>query len=250
MSLHLVAYYQAATANAVLAPIPAVADGTVRVVANDVYVPKGMAQVLAVAALINSAAATVRAQLQAPSLRATLNYDIEPIGNGLLWGSSPANDCKFDAPVPLSENEPLEFWVQNGAAVVNQGLVWLGDGPAKSVGGRIYSVRATGSATLAAGVWVNTPLVFSQTLPAGNYQCVGLRAWGANLVAARLFSVGSPWRPGVQAVNAVANLDDEQFRLGAPGVLAEFANTTPPTMDCFGITDAAQVFILDLIKTA
>lgn len=250
MSIHTLAFYQAATANAALAAIPAVADGTVRVVTNDVYVPKGMANILAAAVLINSAAATARGQFQSPSLRALLNYDVSPIGNGLVFGSDPAMDQNWDTPIPLMENEPLELWIQNGAAVVNQGIVWIGDGPVKPVTGKIYTLRFTTAITLSAGVWVNGPITFGQTLPAGHYQVVGLRVVGANLVAARLFFVGSGWRPGVLGSNLEANIDPVGFRGGQYGVIGEFDNTTPPTLDAFGVTDTTQIGYMDLIKTA
>jgi hypothetical protein len=250
MSLHTVAYYQAATANAVLSPIPGVADGTVRVVLNDIYIPKGLNFMGAAAALINSAVATVRAQVQTPLLRSLLNYDVDPVANGLIFTSSVAWQPMFDTPMQLAENEPMEFWIQNGAAVVNQGLVWLADGPIKPVVGKIFTVRATGAAALSAGVWVNTALTFSQTLPAGHYQCVGLRAIGTNLAAARIFFVGGAWRPGVPAVSTDAGIDFGWTRQGMMGVLGEFDNTTPPTIDCLGTVDAAQIFFLDLIKTA
>lgn len=249
MSQHMIAYYQAATANAALAPIPAVADGTVRVIANDVYVPKGMANIVMAAGLINSIAATIRVQMQSPSLRASMNYDIQPVGNGLIFGTFPERVYMPDSPLQVAENEPLELWVQNGAAVVNQGIVMFSDGAIAPVKGRIFTVRATGAASLSAGVWVNTAVTFGQGLPAGHYQCVGFHAVGANLVAARIFFSGSAWRPGVLAVNTSAQQSLPGNRLGQPGVLGEFDNTTPPTVDCFGVTDTAQEMFFDLIKT-
>jgi hypothetical protein len=248
MAMHMVAYNQTASTANVLTPIAAIADGTVRVVGNDVYVPKGMNNILGAGALINSATG-LRAQVQSPALRANLNYDVEPIVNALVFGSYPPFDFNPTTPIPIAENEPLEFWVLNNLSVANYGLILLGDGPVKPVTGKVYTVRATGAATLAAGTWVNTALTFSQSLPAGHYQVVGFRADGTNLVAARIFFVGSPWRPGVPAVNSVTHGDPFGFREGDCGILGEFDNTLPPTVDCLGVTDTAQTFLLDLIKT-
>lgn len=242
--------YETSASEAALTAITPIPDPTLRISGNDFYVPKSMNQVIAAAAMINSAAATLRAQIQAPSLRATLNFDISPINNGLIFGNLPRLSYLQDSPLQLVENEPLDVFVQNGAAVMNRAFIWLADGPIQPVKGKIFTVRATGAASLVTASWVNTALTFQQTLPSGHYQCVGLRVWGANLVAARLFFVGSPWRPGVPALNSEDQWDMNKWRFGNMGVLGEFDNTVPPTLDCMGVTDTAQVVLLDLVKTS
>jgi hypothetical protein len=246
---HLIGYEQSVS-NAALAAITPIPDPTLRIAGNDFYVPNTLNNIIGAAAMINSAAATLRAEVQSPSLRATLNLDVSPIMNGLVCGSLPRVSRFNDVAVPLAVNEPLDFFFQNGAAVMNRGFIWLADGPVKSVTGKIYTVRATGAAALVTATWVNSALTFGQTLPAGHYQVVGLRVWGANLVAARIFFVGGPWRPGTMAVNSEDNNEWSDYRWGNFGVWGEFDNTTPPTMDFMGITDSAQVVYLDLIKTA
>lgn len=249
MAFHLIGYETSASESALTAitPIP---DPTLRVAGNDFYVPAQLNQIVSAAAMINSSAATLRAQIQAPSLRSTLNFDINPIVNGLVFGSLPRCMRMWNTPLQLVTNEPLDVYIQNGAAVMNRAFILLSDGPLKSVGGKIYTVRATGAATLVTATWVNTVLTFSQTLPSGHYQVVGFRAVGANLVAARIFFVGSPWRPGVYANNASNDNEWPDFRYGNIGVWGEFDNTVPPTVDCLGVTDSSQEFEFDLIKTA
>jgi hypothetical protein len=249
MAFHLVGYETSAS-QAALTAITPIPDPTVRVTGNDILVPAQLNYVVSASALINSAAATLRAQVQSPSLRAMLNFDINPIVNGLVYGNL-ARVCRmWDTPLQLVTNEPMDVFVQNGAAVMNRAFITLADGPLKPVTGKIYTVRATGAATLVTATWVNTTLTFSQTLPAGHYQCVGFRAVGTNLVAARLFFVGAPWRPGVPAANVEDNNEWEDYRYGNIGVFGEFDNTVPPTVDCMGITDTTQEFLLDLIKTS
>jgi len=249
MAMHMIGYETSAS-NAALTAITPIPDPTVRVTGNDILVPKGMNNLLMAATMINSAAATLRSQVQSPSLRATLNLDITPINNGLVFGSLARCVRLWDSPLPLVENEPLDAFIQNGAAVMNRTFIVIGDGAVKPVSGKMYSVRATGAASLATATWVNTALTLSQTLPAGHYQMVGCSAWGANLCAARIFFVGGQWRPGVLARNAEDNNEWKDFRFGAIGVWGEFDNTVPPTIDCMGITDTAQVFELDLIKVS
>lgn len=246
---HLVGYEQSASL-AALTAITAIPDPTVRVVTNDIYVPDKINMIVGCAAMINSAAATLRAEIQAPSLRATLNFDVSPIVNGLVFGTLPRSMRMWQTPLQLASNEPLEFFFQNGAAVMNRGLVLLADGPISPIKGKIFSVRATGAASLVTATWVNTALTFSQTLPAGTYQIVGMRAQGANLVAARVYCSGAAWRPGVYAANLSNDNDWPDFRYGNAGVWGQFDNTVPPTVDCLGVTDTSQEFIFDLIKVS
>lgn len=247
--LHTIGYELSSSLAALtaLTPIP---DGTVSVQGSDVLVPVKLPQVVAAAAMINSATATLRAQLQAPSLRSVLNFDISPIANGLVFGSLPQMARLWNSPLSLTPNEPLDFFAQNGAAVMNRGFVWLSDGPVKPTSGKIFTVRATGAASLVTATWANTALTLGQTLPAGKYQCVGFRAWSANGCVARLFFKDNAWRPGTPMGNAEANDTWIDFRYGNIGVLGEFDNTVLPSVDVMGITDTAQVFFLDLIKTS
>jgi hypothetical protein len=249
MPMHMIGYELSSSLAALtaLTPIP---DPTLRVAGNDFFVPNGMANILAAGAMINSAVATLRMQIQSPSLRATLNADIAPIVNALGFTAPQPSMRLWDTPLPLVVNEPLDVFAQNGAAVMNRALLILGDGPVKPVLGKIFTIRATATATLVTASWVNSALTFGQTLPAGHYQCVGFRAWSANLVAARIFFVGSPWRPGVFGLQSEANQEWPDFRWGNIGVWGEFDNTVPPTVDFLGVTDSAEVVYLDLIKTA
>jgi hypothetical protein len=249
MALHTIGYELSAS-EAALTAITPIPDGTMAISGNDFRVPKGLNNIVCAAAMINSATATLRAQIQSPLLRSVLNYDISPINNGLVFGSLPRLVRMWQTPLQLAELEPLDVFVQNGANVMNRAFLWLADGPIKPVTGKIYTVRCTASASLATATWVNSALTFQQTLPAGHYQLVGMRTWSANGVAARVFFVGGTWRPGAPMLNTEDNNEWLDFRLGNSGVWGEFDNVTPPSIDFMGVTDSAQVVLLDLIKTA
>jgi hypothetical protein len=247
--LHTIAY-ELSGSEAALTALTPVPDPTIRVSGNDFFVPSDLNSIVYAAASINSAVATLRAQIQSPSLRSTLNYDISPIANGLVFGATPARVNLFNSPLSISPNEPLDMFVQNGGAVMNRGLLWLADGSIKPTSGKIYTVRFTTGVTMVTASWVNGAVTFGQTLPSGKFQIVGLRLWSANGVAARVFPIGAKYRPGVLMGNAEANAEWTDFRAGNAGVLGEFDNTTPPSFDFLGITDTAQVGFMDLIKTA
>lgn len=240
--------YELSGSEAALTALTPIPDGTLRVSGNDFFVPPKMNNICAAAAMINSAAATLRAQIQSPSLRATLNVDIAPIANGLVFGSLPPMIRAWDTPYPLAETEPLDVFVQNGAIVMNRAFVELCDGPQKPTSGKIYTVRATLGITLATATWSNGALTLAQTLPAGVYQLVGCRVWSANSVAFRIFFVGSAFRPGGLCGNAEANLEWREYRNGGLGVWDQFNNIVPPSFDVMGITDTAEVVYMDLIK--
>src|SRR5215470_15918724 len=114
--MHMVAYETSAS-DAALTAITPVPDPTLRVTGNDILVPPQLPNIVLAAATINSVAATLRAEVQSPSLRATLNFDISPINNGLVFGSLPRMNRLWSTPLPLVGGEPLDVFVQNGAAV-------------------------------------------------------------------------------------------------------------------------------------
>lgn len=231
-----------------LTPIP---DPTVAVIGNDVRIPVQLPYACGAGVMINSAAATLRMQLVTPSLRAIVPFDLTPIVNGLTFGSPLQWMNFFASPLPLVGLEPMDVLAQNGAAVVNRALVWLSDGPLKPTIGKMYTVRATASATLVTATWVNSgAITFASTLPTGHYQLVGLRTWSANQVGARVYFVGYPWRPGVMADTGEGSSNSFLFRFGQIGVWGEFDNTVPPTIDFLGVTDTAETLYLDLIKTS
>ncbi len=248
---HTAAWYEDIDPGGVLTPITAVVDQSVFTSADVIRVPSAMPNIVGQAAL-GADASMAGAQVQSPSLRAMVNLDIEPVVGAAVFGSPPEVLFHPLSPVSVVPDEPVTFAVESdpAAAAVHYGLVWFGDGPQQPVPGNIFSVRATSALTLAAGTWVNGTLTFGQTLPLGRYTVVGMRARGTNLVAARLVFVGGAFRPGVPAINAVADLDPMVFRYGRHGAFGVFHSNTPPTVDALGVTDSAQNYIFDLLQVA
>lgn len=248
---HLAAFFEDADYADVLSNVAAVQDETITTSGDDVRVPPELPFIIGAAGLSNADTQFRRAQIASPSLRSLANLDIEPIINAIVFGSPPEVLFHPQRPIPVQPDESLNFLMQTDEAAGNAnhyGLIWLADGPQQPVAGQMFSIRATAAVTLSAGVWVNGNLTFSQTLPAGRYQIIGMRARGTNLVAARLAFPGGMWRPGVPAVNAIGDRDAQTFRFGHSGVFGEFTHTRPPTVDCLGVTDSTQTFTFDLVK--
>lgn len=249
--LHLAAYYGSVDPATSLIKISAVPDQALRVDGNDIVVPGGVPNLVAEAAL-SASTVPYYAQVSSPSLRELANQDVDPVVAAVVFGGNPPIQDHFMTPRQLKANESLNFAIAatGGAAAANYGLVWLANGALSPVTGNIFTVRSTANASLSAGQWVNSSLTFDDTLPAGTYNVVGMRAVGTNLVAARLVMVGGAFRAGVPAVNSVGQRDFRYGRFGQMGSFGIFDVNQPPTVDCLGVTDTSQTIILDLIKTS
>jgi hypothetical protein len=248
---HLTAFYESVDQGGALAAIAAVPDQSLNISGDDVTVP-GELPFLAGAACLTAAATLTAAQIQAPSLQALAYPDIDTLVGAVVFGSIPEYSYNPSTARRLVGGEDLQFHTNtdNVGATGIYGLITLIDGPPTPVGGDQFTVRCTGAATLSAGLWVNTNLTFTQNLPFGNYDVVGIRAVGTNLVAARLNFIGGSFRPGVPAVNANGDVGFAPMRHGRSGILGSFNSKALPTLDCLGVTDTAQTIFLDLIRTS
>jgi hypothetical protein len=244
----LVGWQQNVNTGGVLTEIAALADQHVRVEGNNIIVPRGMNALLGA---YHCAASATLAQLSSPSLRRTVLLDIAPIDIGTEPGSPPGFLNLFYSPIALDEDEALRALVAGGEAAAERKVVlaWLGDGPQSPAQGEFFTVRATGSTTLTAYAWTNVALTFTQTLPAGRYAVVGMRAQSNGCIAARLVFVGGVWRPGCIGSDAISDLSPELFRGGRLGVWGEFEHTQPPTVDFLSVSaDTSEIVYLDIVK--
>ena len=251
-----VAYYQSVDPGALDVKIPAVADPTVRVQANDLYVPT-LNRLMGAAAMVSTTGGLGIARLAAPSLLRVSRYVIAGINGAAAAINLPLDPQNVELhesgyPV-LATNEALDAIVNSdpAAAQIHSVVVWLADSlQAKIQPPEIFTIRATGATACVAGTWTNiSPLTFDDQLPVGRYSIVGMRAQSANLLAARLVIPGYAWRPGVLGCNTAAHREDERFRRGYIGEFAQFDEVTLFTVDCLaGAADAAEIFEFDVVK--
>ena len=247
MAFTLVGYTESQD-SASLTNVAALADPHVRVVGDDIVVPSGLNYVGGVYAI---GADITRAQLVSPSIRRRYPFEVTPIE----IAAEPADPVKynpfFQSPIALDEDEGLNFQAaeNNAAAGRCTGLVWLTDGPVSPLtGAEMFTIRATNSSTLSTYAWTNGALTFSDTLPAGQYGVVGMRASSAGLIAARLVFSQYPWRPGCIASDTLGEQSATVFRFGNLGIWGEFAHNTPPTVDFLSLSaDTSQTVDLDLV---
>ena len=249
MAYTTVGFYESIDGAGAFHNIAAIQDDHVTVFGDNVRVPRNMDRLIGACVLSGADTSFLDARLLSPTLRRVFNPHLGILVNALVFGNPPEAMMHPLSPIPLTpdENITLQLLSDATAAKLEYGLVWFGDGPQQPVNGEIRTMKADASITLAAGTWVNGPLVFTEELPAGRYSVVGLRAQGTNLIAARLNFVGGFWRPGAPAVNALGDRDAKWFRNGRMGILGEFDQTSPPTIECLGVTDSTQEIWLDLI---
>ena len=247
MAFTLIAYSASQDTSGVLTTTAALADPHIRVSGNDVSIPGDLPNVAGVYAI---GATMTRASLVSPSIRRRYPFEVFPIDAA----ATPTDPWHFhdvaQQVIALDVDESLNFqFAESGAgAQRGSGLVWLSDGPiSPDANGEFFTIRATGTTTLATYAWTNCTLTFNDTLPAGTYEIVGMHAISTGAIAARLVIPQYPWRPGVICSTGVNVFSGTQFRYGNYGVFGSFTHMTPPTVDFLSSSaDTSQTVYLDL----
>lgn len=244
---HICAYFESID-SAVLTGLTALADPAMTVSGDNIQVPEYAGSLIGA---IGIGANITRAQLQAPSLRRMLNYEIRPLNVG-AEPLSPIPMALFpENPISLDVDEQLQAWASEDAAGASAVfvIVFLADGPLAPINGEFFTVRVTNASTLVANAWTNGALVFDQVLPVGRYGIVGARFESAGLLAFRFVFQGGAERPGGLGGDTASDLEQTVQRFGGLGSWGEFQSTNPPTVDFLSISaDTAQVGLLDLVK--
>jgi hypothetical protein len=265
MAKHLIAYENALTSTATFTKMSPAADTTVYVDGTNkvVQVPRTNLLVGAYAYGANF----LLAQITTPSLKANRvpvewgemdTTATQPINT---VGAIPPFQYFGDTPVALSAGEGLEVDYTGGGTAVGTVGVWLSDGaPDQKVSGPLlHGVRTTSSTTLVANTWTACQLSFDNQLPVGDYAIVGMEAFSATAVLARVAIAGSGWRMGVIGGPITVSTRDRIFRDGRfantqPGTYESwgaFRSTSPPQVEYFaGAADSSEVVYFDLVKIA
>lgn len=243
----LVGFSASQDTSGALTTTAALADPHVRVSGNDISIPGDIPNVAGVYAV---GATMTRASLVSPSIRRRYPFEVFPIDAA----ATPTDPWHFhdvsQSVITLDPDESLNFqFAESGAgAQRGSGFVWLSDGPIQpDTAGEVFTIRATGSTTLATYAWTNCALTFNDTLPAGQYEILGMHAFSAGAIAARLVIPQYAYRPGVICSLTANVYDSEKFRYGNYGVFGTFSHMTPPTVDfCSSSADTSQTVYLDL----
>lgn len=247
----VVGFFSSQAAGATNSALAGVPDQSITLSSNNRFIVPGDWQVRAGLGL---SANLTAARINAPSLRSLILPQIYP-GN---VGATPSTGLEIadygDSGIRLARNEEVTIEASNnaGAAVNVAGALWLHDRFTPSPPGPYYTLVATAAVTLTAGTWVFSQLTFDQTLPAGWYSVVGMRAVCANAFLARLvFPAQANFRPGVVADVAYGNRQiDAPWSDGRAGLFGRFYSTAQPAAEVLGLVAGAQTLTvyLQLVK--
>ena len=260
MGFRTICYEATSTASALTA-IAAIADDSMTKIDSTHYKVPSQNQLLGSYA---HGLHLTRYQIKTPSLSGSsrlpvLSDEVDQTSGVALTTPVPFFDLSM-CPVPLVAGEGLEADgltdTTSGAVLVG---VWLGDSSIEYVTGPLLpGVRATASQTLVGYTWTNCTLTFDNQLPAGAYAVVGMEAFSATGMLARLCFPELGPRPGVIAGTQPSwrgkTFRTGNFRSSAPGRFVSwgsFVSDSPPSVDWLAVTtDSAETVLLDLVKIA
>ena len=244
----LVGYYESQDSSAALVLAAALADPHLRVSGDDITLPEWAPNLLAATAF---GAGITLAQLRSPGLREFAQMDLAPLALAAEPITLQRIQDWFDAPIHVGARQILQAAVaeSTSGAEVDPVLVWIGDKIDPAPAGPMRTVRCTNGSTLGAGAWTNGALTFTQSLPAGKYAVVGMMAWSAGLLAARLVPPGAYHRPGCLGGDLLGDIAPDRFRYGRAGKWCQFDTDAPPTVDFLSVSaDTAQEVYLDVVQ--
>jgi hypothetical protein len=216
----------------------------------------------------------VHVRPQANSMTPFPYLTLSPNNRGTAFENPPRVWDLFNQPLPMLATEEFDIQATQNAGVAQSPNVFcqFSDGPIlprtfqifppgvernPRTPGRFTIAHATATTTLTANAWTAVVPAFDQTLPAGFYAILGMRAFSATALFARIApAMGPKWKPGGIAVQAYDSFDSPGQRaiplMGyviAPwGVWYQFYQNVPPNVEFFATAaDAAEEIWFDLL---
>ena len=230
---HSVAYSSSIANGSVLLQITNVSDPIIATSNKGFFVKSDIPNL---GALCGVGTNLTRMQLSSGSIRKLFPWDFDSVNVGTVL-ENPVRLFDFmQAPVPLDINEELDAYVlqSNAGAQTEYVFANFTDGPVKPVSGRIQTMHATSSTTLVGGAWTACTLTLDNGLDGGLYSIVGMSAFSATCLWARLVPRGtSAFRPGVPGAQARDQAPPHPWRYGGWGELLRFPNTAVPQVEFF-----------------
>lgn len=177
-----------------------------------------------------------KARLRAPSMNDLGGIEILPIDDAAENTTLINPNWQIQNPIQLVATEKLTAeTVNSGAAAIEQSVaVWVCDEiPTPITGAQIYAVPFTSAGTLAARIWNNQAVTLDQSLEAGEYAVVGLRAFSTSGLWARLKFAEGDARMMVPMSDDESHVHDSKFIDGTFGEFGRFKEDAPPRIDVF-----------------
>lgn len=191
-----------------------------------------------------------KAKIVTPSIRQICSQEIRPLDNAAHPVSLPAIANYANNPFTLKGLEEISVVMRNTSTAVVQAVLGLSLTPVMPAPqGNIYTIRGTGTTTLTALGWTSVTITWSDSLPTGTYLCVGLAAFAATCVAARLTFENQWERPGCVGTDLVTSQEWPMFHRGNMGVWGSFHSYRMPSVEFLSVSaDTVQTVFMDFIK--
>ena len=192
-----------------------------------------------------------RARITLPSFRNVGLPWIYPLNQAALAISNPNMVDRRSSPLRIPANE--EFGIlatqTNAGAQQVTFVASIGSRNPTLPSGMVYAIRGTSTTAAATRAWSQVVTTWSDTLPNGRYQIVGLEHVSANGIAARLMLENEIMRPGALSRPLLASRLAEPCALGSQGVLGEFDQNQMPILEVLcNAADAVHTFYLGCVK--
>jgi hypothetical protein len=191
-----------------------------------------------------------RNRIVTPTTRQVTTPQIRPLDNAASPGNLAGIADYRQNPFTLKGLEEISLVMQNTSTAVVQTVLGLSRTPVMPAPqGNIYTMRGTGTTTLAALGWTSCAITWSDSLPSGMYLCVGLSAFSTTVVAARLTFENQWERPGCIGTALVTSQEPAMFNAGGLGVWGQFHSYRMPSVEFLAVSaDTAQTVFLDFIR--
>lgn len=245
--LHTVAYTCSTTATADV-DSTAITD-SIETIQNGHIVPQVDKQLVYA---WTGAVTLIRSKITSPTIRQFSPIQLRPIDTSATPTSrTPINDWRQNPPI-LKALEEIQVQCTNSAAGPNTCITILGLRTGAMIPqpmGELITMRGTGTTTVTAGAWTGTAITWADSLPQGNYACVGLNVVSATGLAARLIFDQQVERPGTIISTTDAIIPWNGFLKGGLGVMGYFNSFRMPNVECLcNSADTAQEVFLDFVR--
>lgn len=190
-------------------------------------------------------------RIVSPTLRSFVLPHIDPFSVQAAPENNPPFSLFLGTGIPLEATEGIQVEASRGGAGAADAyaVLWIAKAVPTPRIGEIFTVRCTSAVVFAEGTWTLGALTFETQLPAGKYEIVGMSAYGANLLVARLVLPDDPERPGVLGQQAQGEFNLDNFRYGRLGSWGIFDAYNQPQVEMLGTgAGVTQVVYLDLIR--
>lgn len=244
MSFHTVAWSESVD-QATVDNLVAIADGVTFTAADNLRSPGTR-----IYAAYGIGVSLTRARITSPSVRKKATLELSPLDRLAEPVTDPPLWDMWDKPFAVKSGEVLNGQgAEDGAGATRMSVIaWIGDEIAALPEGEIYTVRATGTATLVAYAWSDVVLTYDTTLDEGLYHIVGMRVRSAGAIAARVVLGTQALRPGCIAADDAEDQDAPRFRFGRAGSWGTFPSENLPSVQVFSASaDTAETVWFDVV---